>query len=574
MPEMDFDIGKLLPSIPEIKKRKKRMQTRYSNQAVSYARVSSKEQRKGTSIDSQNDGIQKYVAEKNLKIRGDFGGIESAKEAGRPRFNDMVRFLLENEEVQHVVCFKTDRLSRNSMDVSILQMLGVTIHRAIDGKIISANSSASEKFLHNIEVAQAEYYSDDLSEKVKLSQKKKLEAGWLPGQAPIGYKNVPDKNAPERIIVDEELAPMVLRLFELCATGMFTLNEIAKKARSEGFVYRKSGTLIPKKEILRILRNPFYSGRIKHNGEIYQGKHKPIVSKELWKRVQDALDGRSKGISQRKHDFSYSKLMSCDECGYAVLGEKKKKLIGKGRERTYTYYRCSGYSGGGKISPCFPYIREEVLEERFGDLLGRLQFNGEILEWMREVRDWGRSDQCRNRKEVITRLQKQHSELETLIEKTHSEKMLDVGNRTFYDKMLDKYRKAQNCCRNDIKTHEKILQADMEQEARFFDSFANPSSWLKHLNNTGKRRILKLIFRDIKLHDKEIRAEFHEVFNVLARPSNVVPISKADELEARKRSLLNRYLKDLRNAPNSKAIELCISNYRKKFRNLHSGLAA
>lgn len=575
MPEMDFDIGKLLPPLPEIKKRRKRIQSQYSNQAVSYARVSSKEQQKGTSIDSQNDGIQKYITENDLKIRGDFGGVESAKETGRPRFNEMVRFLLKHEEIHHVVCFKTDRLSRNSMDMSILQMLGVTIHRAVDGKIISSNSSASEKFIHNIEVAQAEYYSDDLSEKVKLAKKKKLETGWLPGQAPIGYKNVPDKSAPERIIVDEKLAPMVLKLFELYASGTFTLDELAKRARREGFAYRKNGTLIPKKEILRILRNPFYDGRIKYNGEMYQGKHKPIVSKDLWNRVQDVLEGRGKKISQRKYDFLYSKLMSCGACGYAIIGERKKKLIVKDqKERTYIYYRCTGYSGGGKISPCFPYIREEDLDKQFGELLGRLQFKDGILEWMREVRDWGRSDQHRNRKESIKRLRKQHSELDTLIEKTHTEKMLHHDRSDFYDKMLSKYRESQAQCRDDMEANEKILQADMERDARFFDPFVNPSSLLKHFNNNGNRWLLKLIFKDIKLHDKEIKAEFHEVFNVLAKPGNVVSISKADEIEARRRALLNRHLIDIRNAATHEALELCVSNYREKIRNLNLGLAA
>lgn len=213
-------------------------------------------------------------------------------------------------------------------------------------------------------------------------------------------------------------------------------------------------------------------------------------------------------------------------------------------------------------------MREEGLDRQFADLLGRLQFNGKILEWMREVRNLGRSDQHRNLKKSIERLRKQHSELETLIEKTYSKEMLDTDRSEFLGKMLDKYHEAQIRCRNDMEAHEKILQADTEREARFFDPFADPSSLLGHLNNEGKRRLLRLIFQDIKLHDKEIKAEFHEAFNVLAKPSNVVSISKAEEFEARRRSLLEKHLKDIRNAPDQKALRLCVSSYREKVRNL------
>ena len=60
----------------------------------------------------------------------------------------------------------------------------------------------------------AKNYCDNLSEEVRKSQMEKLKDGWLPGQAPIGYKNVPDKDAKIRIIVDPERAPVVRKLFE------------------------------------------------------------------------------------------------------------------------------------------------------------------------------------------------------------------------------------------------------------------------------------------------------------------------------------------------------------------------
>ena len=86
-----------------------------------------------------------------------------------------------------------------------------------------------------------------------------------------------------------------------------------------------------------ILRNRLYTGRFEWNGKLIQGRHEPLVSVELWERVQGVLDGRfAKKHRRMTHDFAFSGLIACAKCGCSVVGEIKKQR--------YVYYHCTGYA--------------------------------------------------------------------------------------------------------------------------------------------------------------------------------------------------------------------------------------
>ena len=100
------------------------------------------------------------------------------------------------------------------------------------------------------------------------------------------------------IVPDPELAPIIGRMFERYATGKHSLKEIARMARADGLVYRKSGNPVPTSTVHKILRKRIYSGDYDFNGTTYHGSYEPIVSTELWEQVQAVLDGR--GVKRRR----------------------------------------------------------------------------------------------------------------------------------------------------------------------------------------------------------------------------------------------------------------------------------
>jgi DNA invertase Pin-like site-specific DNA recombinase len=295
--------------------------------AVIYARVSSKEQEKeGFSIPAQLKLLREYAAAQGFVIVEEYVDVETAKQTGRAAFGEMVAYLKVHPAVRVMLVEKTDRLYRNLKDWVTVDELEVEIHFPKEGVVLSRESRSSEKFMHGIKVLMAKNYIDNLSEEARKGMQEKAEQGIWPTATPLGYRNVTGSDGKKIIATDPDVAPIVSKLFEWYATGQYSLKEVARRARDSGLVYRKSGANVPASTIHSILRNRLYTGQFEWNGKLIQGKHQPLVSVELWERVQGVLDGRSATKHRRAtHDFAFSGLIACAKCGCSVVGEIKKQ---------------------------------------------------------------------------------------------------------------------------------------------------------------------------------------------------------------------------------------------------------
>jgi DNA invertase Pin-like site-specific DNA recombinase len=91
--------------------------------------------------------------------------------------------------------------------------------------VLSKDSRSHEKFIHGVKVLMAKNYIDNLSEEVQKGMTEKAERGEFPQRAPVGYKN---DLTTHRIVVDDEKAPIVRRMFEMYATGDHSLSDICR----------------------------------------------------------------------------------------------------------------------------------------------------------------------------------------------------------------------------------------------------------------------------------------------------------------------------------------------------------
>ena len=132
------------------------------------------------------------------------------------------------------------------------------------------------KFMLSIAFSQSKYYVDNLSENIKRGHRNKVKEGIWPQMSPLGYVN---KN--KRIVPDENIAPLIKKTFEAYATGNFTLRELRDKFNVLG-LKRKSGKELAVSNYQKLLKNPIYTGLMRYNGEIFEGKHEPIISKKLF----------------------------------------------------------------------------------------------------------------------------------------------------------------------------------------------------------------------------------------------------------------------------------------------------
>ncbi|MCD7780270.1 MAG: recombinase family protein [Candidatus Gastranaerophilales bacterium] len=223
--------------------------------------------------------------------------------------------------------------------------------------IISEYASSHVKFMHGIKVLMAKNYIDNLSEEVKKGKNKKAQLGYYPQQAPVGYKNAGGLEGKRVIIPDPDKSSYVKRLFELYATGVYSVEELRKKLYNEGFNHK--GRMYSKPKMLYILHDYFYIGKFIYNGAIYDGKHEPLIDVELFNKVQK-LFNQSKA---RTHDieFTYAGLIKCGHCGCQLTAELKK---GK-----YVYYHCTGKRGGDCKKD---WVREEKLDKVFWDLIKKI----------------------------------------------------------------------------------------------------------------------------------------------------------------------------------------------------------
>jgi len=189
-----------------------------AREAVSYARVSSKEQELGYSIDAQTTMLRAKAADLNLRVQ-EFWDVETAKTIGRPGFAAMVAHLRKHPNCRVLLVEKTDRLYRNLKDHVTIDELKLEVHLVKENVILTPNSRSSEKFMHGINVLMAKNYIDNLSEEVKKGLRTKAEQKLWPSFAPPGYLNTVRADGKRIIIPDPDLGPIVTRLFGWFASG-------------------------------------------------------------------------------------------------------------------------------------------------------------------------------------------------------------------------------------------------------------------------------------------------------------------------------------------------------------------
>jgi site-specific DNA recombinase len=180
----------------------------------------------------------------------------------------------------------------------------------------------------DIQAVVAADYIRNLREEVKKGQRGRLKQGLYPWAAPCGYLDT-GKGGQEKGI-DPVAGPLVQRAFETYATGDETLRSLVERARAWGLRSR-SGRPVSLSRLNKILRRRFYIGIVDVAGTSYMGKHEPLVSKELFDKVQEILDGRSRERVNGERTYPLKRLLRCGSCGGYLYAETQK-----GR----AYYRC------------------------------------------------------------------------------------------------------------------------------------------------------------------------------------------------------------------------------------------
>ena len=128
-----------------------------------------------------------------------------------------------------------------------------------------------------------------------------------------------------------------------------------------------------------LLSNPFYIGMFRLKGELFEGSHEPLISRDLFDRVQKILNHRSRAVQNpRKGDpCFFTGMIKCGSCGSGVTAQ---------RQKGHHYYNCTRHHGPCELKK---YLREESLSLEIHAALSYRTLPGEVADWiLAQVDQW------------------------------------------------------------------------------------------------------------------------------------------------------------------------------------------
>ncbi|MFE3228567.1 recombinase family protein [Nocardia sp. NPDC059228] len=360
--------------------------------AVAYLRVSDKKQL-NTAIDIDPDGnsiaTQRSVVEKradNLPTRivKEFvePGVSAKSVENRPVFQEMLAYLNEHPEIKYVIVYARSRAFRNYIDAAVtkrqLDKMGV--------KLISAREDFGEGIYADMMAAITDIFNDTQNrlsgQDISIKMLNKAMSGGTCSRAKVGYVNTRilfEGRQVNTIKIDEDRAPLVVQAWELYATGEYGLDDLEAAMADLGLTSPPTSRYPAQRPVSastlhNMLRDPYYVGYVTWKGQIYPGRHEPLISHELFDRVQDMLRQRSaNGNRDRVHNHYLKGFLFCTRC--RDQGHTSRLVFNQSTSRNgskYTYFKCRR----SKEGLCdLPYVPVEMVEEAVAEHYRTLQLS-------------------------------------------------------------------------------------------------------------------------------------------------------------------------------------------------------
>ncbi len=301
--------------------------------AVIYARYSSDSQRE-ESIEGQLRECKEYADRQNLTIIGTYiDRALSARSDDRPEFQRMVRDSAK-KQFEVVLVWKLDRFSRNRSDSAMYKV----ILKRNGVRVVSAKENISEGpegiILESLLEGMAEYYSAELSQKVRRGQTENaLKCKYNGGFLPLGYKVSVDRMYE----IDPLTAPIVQEIFERYATGE-TVEQIGKSLNQRRLFTNMKYEYTNKSTMHNLLKNRRYIGEYKYSESVTMGGIPAIITPELFDKVQARMEKNkhAPAASKATDEYILTTKLFCGHDGVYMVGTSGTSKTG----RIYYYYKC------------------------------------------------------------------------------------------------------------------------------------------------------------------------------------------------------------------------------------------
>lgn len=455
----------------------------------------------------------------------------------RPDFQRMMADM-EDGKIGIIITKDLSRLGRNQLHTGLyieerFPQFGVR-YIAINDNVDTENAESSElmpfKNLFN------EWFVRDTSRKIRAVQRAKAERGERLGtRAPYGYRK--DENTKGRLLVDDEAAAVVRRIFALCATGNGP-SQIARILKREQvlcpamYAYQRfgsghSGLDMAKPynwnsdTVASMLENELYIGntlnmkystksykdkrKVEHPREdcmVIEGSHEAIIDKETWDIVQRVRQHKRRRTNMDEQN-KWSGLVVCAGCGSVMVLHRAHTM-----SASYNHFTCRTYKKEGAEVCTAHYIREQILDEVVLEDIRRVTARArehprEFAAYISGKQSAELQREIRRREKGLTALNQRARELDAIFKRLYEDSVLGRITAEQFQTLSGSYTEEMAALKEKIPEQEAAIRRLREQVcgADHFIALAKKYTDIRDLTP----ELLRLFIRKIVVHEKDVK---------------------------------------------------------------------
>ena len=475
-----------------------------------YCRLSNDDEREGESVSIENQKLllQRYVRERgwneiDVYIDDGYSGTNFQRPGVQRLIGDA-----KSGRINVILVKDLSRFGRNYIEFGqytdyLFPSIGCRFIALNNGVDTEKNDSSNDVMcfvnLFN------EFHSRDTSKKVKAVKKACAENGkYMGSYTPYGYLR--DPNDKHHLIIDEETAPVVRRIFAMRASGMgyfaiaAALNDEGIQSPREAY-YQARGQANPHRSInmwsnttvKTLLRNEVYIGNLvqgKFGSMSYkshklvrkseeewirvEGTHEPIISRETWDTVVSIREKRVRKTATSDGIKSiFTGLVYCADCGFKMRNKIDRSPAKDGEVKRYSYFICSSYAKSGKSACTIHSISENALYEL---VLTDIREKAQCVEYDREsmlaqiirIKDQEQHNRLISYEQELRSASARVIELERLMKNLYEDKCTGVVPQAVFQTLVQKYEAERAQKAAALPDLERKVKAQLEnrQDAR------------------------------------------------------------------------------------------------------------
>ena len=485
---------------------------------IQYCRVSSDDQAEGTSLDYQERVLREYCARKGYEVvmccREDY--TAKHHDYRRPEMKKIRDYCFDRRnrgKVDLILFLRWDRFSRDTefalrFKREFLDERGIQFN-AIENPIDFESTEWSFLLSTYCSIAQTE--NNKISRRTRDGIRETLKKGKCANKAPRGYKNVQLGKHDKRVEVDANTAPLIQSIFL----------EVAKGLESPFNIRKRLAPHISKSSFFHMLRNIFYIGKVrvpatKNETEvIVVGEHEPLITEEVFWRVQEILDGKRKKSPKLgkpiNPDLYLRKFLKCPICGHSITGAPSR-----GNGGVYTYYHCSK-------EPKHIRVRADEVNRTFAGYLSCLKPNETVLKLYLEVMEDIQGAGKRERAAEIAKIELEKEKLDRrcrVLENKYLDGELDVND---YKGLSERIKKEISNLDNRIQILKTPNKTNLEPKLEYTMSLINNID--KYIRDAPVALKIKLLgsmfYEKIEFDGKNYRTtSYNQVLDLIYQQTN------------------------------------------------------